>query len=138
MPPVTLPEFPSQLRYTVIETSMGPMISESRVSVFDVMEAHDAGDSIYEIALTFNLSPLQVETAVVYISQHHDELEPQLAEIKQALVAREAYYRDRANQIDRRVAALPMTPERAALHVLRERVENGYRANTDADHPERP
>ncbi len=128
MPPVTMPEVPNQIRYTIIETSMGPMISESRVSVFDVMEAHDAGDSIYEIALTFNLSPLQVETAVVYISQHHDELEPQLAEIKQALVAREAYYRDRANQIDRRVAALPMTPERAALHVLRERVENGYRS----------
>lgn len=134
----TLPEFLNQLRYMIIETSMGPMISESRVSVFDVMEAHDAGDSIYEIALTFNLSPMQVETALAYISQHRDELEPQLAEIEQAMVARQAYYRGRANQIDQYVAALPMTPERAALHVLRERVENGYRADTDADHPERP
>jgi hypothetical protein len=49
---------PNSLRYSIIETDMGPLISESRVSVFDVMDAHDAGDSQYEIGLTFNLSPL--------------------------------------------------------------------------------
>ena len=32
----------NQLRYTIVETGVGPLISESRVSVFDVMEAHDA------------------------------------------------------------------------------------------------
>ena len=48
---------PNRLRYTIVETDVGPLISESRVSVFDVMAAHDAGDSIYEIGLTFNLSP---------------------------------------------------------------------------------
>lgn len=133
-----MPESPNHLRYTIIETSIGPLISESRVSVFDVMEAHDVGDSIYEIALTFNLSPMQVETALAYISQHRHELEPQLVEIKQALVAREAYYRGQANQIDHYVATLPLTPERAALHILRERTANDYLADADADHPERP
>ena len=73
---------PNRLRYGIIETDAGPLISESRVSVFDVMDAHDAGDSIYEIGLTFNLSPLQVETTLDYICQHRTELEPQLAEIK--------------------------------------------------------
>lgn len=131
-------ELPNPLRYTIIETVIGPLISESRVSVFDVMEAHDAGDSIYEIALTFNLSPMQVETALAYISQRRHELEPQLAEIKRALVTREAYYRGQAKQIDRYVATLPMTAERAALHSLRERAENDYRIDADADHPERP
>ncbi len=37
-------------RYQIIETDSGLRISESRVMLFDVMEAHDAGDSIYQIA----------------------------------------------------------------------------------------
>ena len=129
---------PNRLRYTIVETDVGPLISESRVSVFDVMEAHDAGDSIYEIGLTFNLSPLQVETALAYVFQHRAELEPQLAEIKQQLAEREAFYRRQAAQIDQYIAALPMTSQRAALHVLRERAENEYMVDTDADRPERP
>jgi hypothetical protein len=59
---------PNAVRYTIVETDIGPLISESRVSVFDVMDAHEAGDSIHEIGLTFNLSPLQVETALAYIA----------------------------------------------------------------------
>ena len=115
---------PNRLRYTIVETDLGPLISESRVSVFDVMEAHDAGDSIYEIGLTFNLSPLQVETALAYVLQHRAELEPRLAEIRQQLTEREAFYRRQAAQIDQYIAALPMTSQRAALNVLRERAEN--------------
>jgi uncharacterized protein (DUF433 family) len=129
---------PNRLRYRIIETDAGPLISESRVSVFDVMDAHDAGDSIYEIGLTFNLSPLQVETALDYISQHRTDLEPQLAEIKQQLAEREAYYRRQATQIDQYIATLPMTSQRAALRVLRERTANEYKADADADRAERP
>lgn len=114
-------------RYAIIETDMGPLISDSRVSVFDVLEAHDAGDSKYQIGLTFNLSPLQVETALAYIAQHRADLEPQLAQIRQQLAEREAFYRRQAADVDARVAALPMTSQRAALHVLRERSENKYR-----------
>ena len=123
------------LRYTIIETDMGPLVSESRVSVFDVMEAHDAGDSQVEIGLTFNLSPLQVETALVYIAQHRAKLEPQLAQIRQQLAAREAYYRRQAAEVDAYVATLPMTSQRAALRVLRERSESEYEAAVDADSP---
>ena len=118
---------PNRLRYTIVETDVGPLISESRVSVFDVMDAHDAGDSIYEIGLTFNLSPLQVETALAYVLQHRAELEPQLADIRQQLAEREAFYRRQAAQIDQYIAASPMTSQRAALHVLRERAENERR-----------
>lgn len=123
-------------RFTIVETDMGPLISESRVSVFDVMEAHDAGDSQYEIGLTFNLSPMQVETALVYIAQHRAELEPQLAQIKQQLAEREAFYRRQAIKVDAHVATLPMTSRRAALHVLRERSESEYKFAVDADSPQ--
>lgn len=127
---------PNGLRYTIIETDMGPLISESRVSVFDVMEAHDAGDSRYEIGLAFNLSPLQVETALEYIAQHRAELEPQLAQIKQQLAEREAFYRRQAAEVDAYVATLPMTSQRAALHVLRETSDSEYKVAVDADRPQ--
>ncbi len=120
-------------RYTIIETDMGPLISESRVSVFDVMDAHDAGNSQYEIGLTFNLSPMQVQTALVYIAQHRVELEPQLARIRQQLAEREAFYRRQAAEADAYVATLPMTSQRAALRVLRERSDSGYKVAVDAD-----
>jgi uncharacterized protein (DUF433 family) len=124
------------LRYKIIETDIGPLISESRVSVFDVMEAHDAGDSPYEIGLTFNLSPLQVETALAYIAQYRAELEPQLAQIKRQLVERKAFYRRQAAEFDAYVANLPMTSQRAALRVLRERSDLQYESTVDADSPQ--
>ena len=123
-------------RYTIIETDMGPLISESRVSVFDVMDAHDAGDSQYEIGLTFNLSPMQVDTALVYIAQHRVELEPQLARIRQQLAEREAFYRRQAAKVDAHVATLPMTSQRAALRVLRERSDHAYKVAVDAAGPQ--
>ena len=123
-------------RYKIIETDMGPLVSESRVSVFDVMEAHDAGDSQYEIGLTFNLSPLQVETALVYIAQHRVELEPRLAQIRQQLAEREAFYRRQVAEVDAYVATLPMTSQRAALRILRERSDSEYKVEIDADGPQ--
>lgn len=124
---------PNRLRYTIIETDSGPLISESRASVLDVMEAYDAGDSRYEIGLTFNLSPMQVETALAYIVQHRAELEPQLAQIKQQLAEREAFYRRQAAEVDAYVATLPLTWQRTALRALRERSDSEYKAVVDAD-----
>lgn len=43
-------------RYQILETDSGLQISESRYA-FDVMEAQNEGDSIYQIAQTFNLTP---------------------------------------------------------------------------------
>ena len=36
-------------RYSVIESEIGPLISESRATVYDVMQAYDAGLSRYDI-----------------------------------------------------------------------------------------
>ncbi|MEZ4867265.1 MAG: hypothetical protein R3C14_38430 [Caldilineaceae bacterium] len=80
-------------RYQVIEANGTLMISESRVALFDVMILHDEGDSIYEIAMTYNLTPLQVQTAVNYIEEHREILTPQLAEAIQHREERERYYR---------------------------------------------
>jgi len=79
---------------------------------------------------------MQVDTALAYIAQHRTELEPQLAQIKQQLAEREAFYRRQAAEVDAYVATLPMTSQRAALHVLRERSEHNYEAIVDADGPQ--
>lgn len=123
-------------RYTILETDSGPMISNSRVSIFDVMEAYDAGNSLYEISAIFNLTPLQVETALDYIARNRATLQPQLAEILRVLVEREAFYHKQAAEVDKRIAMRPLTPERAKLLELRESSRVSYGGNQDADRTE--
>lgn len=108
-------------RYQIVETDDGLQISESRVLLFDVMEAYDEGDSIYEISDIFNLTPLQVKTAIDYIEHHRVALEPELARAVQLRKEREAYYHQLAAEHRKNRPPLPMTPERAAIYALLEK-----------------
>lgn len=121
-------------RYQIIETDSGLRISESRVMLFDVMEAHNVGDSIYEIAQTFNLTPLQVMIAVDYIETHRAALEPEFAKAIQARDEMEAYYRKQNEEVWARIAKAPMTPERAAFYALREKNRREAEERARADH----
>lgn len=121
-------------RYQIIETDSGLRISESRVMLFDVMEAHNAGDSIYEIAQTFNLTPLQVQTAVDYIERHRVALEPEFAKAIQARDELEAYYRKQNEEVWARIAQAPMTPERAAVYALLKKYRETAADSTNATH----
>ena len=107
-------------RYTIIESDIGPLISESRATVYDVMQALDCGDGIYRIGRLYNLSPVQVETAIEYIEKHRERLEPELKEILIKKAERERYYRARAAELKKQ-RALPMTPKRKALQALIEK-----------------
>lgn len=108
-------------RYQIVEANGTLMISESRVALFDVMILHDEGDSIYEISRTYNLTPLQVKTAVDYIEKHRATLEPELAEAIRAREERERYYRAIQKEIEAKITKEPMTPQRAAFYALREK-----------------
>jgi uncharacterized protein (DUF433 family) len=57
-------------RYHIIESNLGPLISESRMTVYDVLEAQINGETLYEISMNRNLSPMQVQVAFEYIEQH--------------------------------------------------------------------
>lgn len=111
-------------RYTIIETESGPFISESRVTVYDVMEDYDNGDGIYRISRTYNLSPLQVKTAIEYIERHRELLEAELADILVKKAERERYYRALEEKRKRERPPLPMTPRRQALYAL---IDKSYR-----------
>jgi len=121
-------------RYQILETDSGLRISESRVMLFDVMEAHDTGDSIYEIAQTFNLTPLQVQTAVDYIERHRVALEPEFIKAIQARDELETYYRKQNEEVWERIRNAPMTPERAAFYALREKNRREATEHERADH----
>lgn len=101
----------------IIESDIGPMISESRVSVYDVMDAHDQGCSQHEIRDIYNLSFYQIEVALDYIKEHRARLEPKLKEIKHHMAEREKYYRALAAERERQIPSI-MTPERIALKAL--------------------
>lgn len=121
-------------RYQIVEANGTLMISESRVALFDVMILHDEGDSIYEISTTYNLTPLQVQTAVDYIEKHRATLEPELAEAIRAREERERYYRGLEKEIWEKIAKQPMTPQRAAFYALREKNRQAAEVKADANH----
>lgn len=112
-------------RYQILETNVGPVISESRVTVFDVLEAQENGQGLYEISMNYNLTPLQVETAFKYIAIHRERLLPILQEILVKAAEREAYYRAKQDKIRAEIDALPSDPVRQRLNELRAKWNNG-------------
>lgn len=125
-------------RYQILETDSGLQISESRVMLFDVMEAHDAGDSIYQISDTFNLTPLQVEIAVDYIEKNRAALAPEFAKAIQLRQEREAYHRKQNEAVWERIAKAPMTPERAAVYALLDKYRQNATDASNANDSQRP
>ncbi|MBV7338989.1 DUF433 domain-containing protein [Chloroflexi bacterium TSY] len=101
----------------IIESDIGPMISESRASVYDVMEAYDEGYSPAEIRDIYNLSFHQVEVALEYIEQHRPTLEPKLKEILRKADEREKYYRALEAEREKQFPT-EITPRRKAIQAL--------------------
>jgi uncharacterized protein (DUF433 family) len=79
-------------RYHIIESNLGPLISESRMTVYDVLEAQNNGETLYEISMNRNLSPMQVQVAFEYIEQHRERLQAELDEILRIAAERKRYY----------------------------------------------
>lgn len=76
--PTWSPDEEHQFATRIIESDIGPMISQSRVSVYDVMEAYDEGYLPSEIGDIYNLSPHQVDVALAYIHENRARLAPEL------------------------------------------------------------
>ena len=105
---------------TIIESELGPLISESRATVYDVMEAYDEGYNSSDIGKIYNLSSHQVQVALDYIEQHREQLEPELKELLLMKAERERYYRALEEEIKKQRPAR-MTPQRIALNKLIEK-----------------
>ena len=79
--------------YKVLETEIGPMISESRTSVYDVLLSEQEGDDFFAICVIHNLKPLQVQVALEYIEEHRAQLEAELPELLAKKAENERYHR---------------------------------------------
>lgn len=119
-------------RYHIIESDLGPLISESRMTVYDVLEAQNSGQTLYEISMNRNLSPMQVQVAFEYIEQHRERLQAELEEILKVAAERKRYYDAIAEEIRQKIAQLPMTPQRAKLQELI--AQNRARREVNANH----
>ncbi|MBX3055131.1 MAG: hypothetical protein KF770_01545 [Anaerolineae bacterium] len=119
-------------RYHIIESDLGPLISESRMTVYDVLEAQNSGQTLYEISMNRNLSPMQVQVAFEYIEQHRERLQAELEEILKVAAERKRYYDAIAEEMRQKIAQLPMTPEREAFYALREKHLQAIKARESA------
>lgn len=124
-------------RYHIFEGENGLQISESRVLLFDVMEAHDEGDSIYDISRTYNLTPLQVQTAVDYIEEHRATLEPAFAKAVQRREERREYYdKLTAEHWQRIKERRNLTPRQKAVYELLDKCRAQMEADVHASRSE--
>ena len=124
-------------RYHIFEGDNGLQISESRVLLFDVMDLHNKGDSIYEISRTFNLTPLQVQTAVDYIEQHRAALEPEFAKAVQRRKERREYYDQLAEERWRQIKQRQnLTPLQKAVYALLDKHRAQMEEDVHASHSE--
>lgn len=113
--------------YKVLETEIGPIVSESRTSVYDILLSQQEGEDFYAICVIHNLKPLQTEIALSYIEAHREQLEDELPGLLAKKAEYERYYR--AIAAERKKIPVKMTPLRKAFYELQEknrkRAENG-------------
>lgn len=120
--------------YTILETEIGPMISQSRTSVYDVLLSQQEGEDFNALCVIHNLRPLQVMVALEYIEEHRAELEAELPELLAKKAERERYHRAIAAEREKLISELPMTPQRAAFYDLREKNRKLWSENGEATH----
>lgn len=120
------------LDYRIVETDLGPMIYNTRVSVYDVMLAQQEGQDLFHICVNYNLKPVQVQITLEYIEEHRAQLEEDLKEILPKKAEREHYYR--VLEAERAKIPVQMTPERAVFYALREKIRKLHGDNGDARH----
>ncbi len=103
--------------YEILETDRGPIISQSRTSVYDILISQQEGDSFYEICVIHNLKSLQVQVALEYIDEHRERLEAELPKLLAKKAEREQYYR--ALAVEREKRPVKMTPLHKAYEELK-------------------
>lgn len=108
------------ISHSVIKSELGPLISYSRTTIYDVMTPFESDETLSETGLISNLSHSQVDMATLYIKEHRERLESELAEAHKIKAEYEHSYRAQAAKIRSHIAELPVTPLRAAFYALRD------------------
>jgi len=70
-----------------------PIISVTRMSVYDILLAQKDGDGLYDICGIYGLMSLQVQAAFEYIEENRDRLEAKLPGLLTKKAENERYHR---------------------------------------------
>lgn len=122
--------------YSVVEAEIGPMVGESRTSVYDVLLSLKEGEGFYALCMIHNLKPAQVHATLDYIALHRAQLEAELPELLAKKAENERYHRAIAEEREKLIAQLPMSPKRKALEELRAKNRHLWSQNGAAIDPE--
>ena len=120
----------------IVETSRGPCITGTRVTIYAIMDYLKSGLSHDVIKQDFLLSDEQLHAALQYLVAHREELEHHYAEIVQRSEERRAHY----EQLYRARTKLPphlSSAEKVALmrHELAQRQQDARPEHANDDPP---
>jgi uncharacterized protein (DUF433 family) len=106
---------PSTSNNHIVQTSRGLSVAGTRITLYDILDYVHDGWPPHLIAAWLNLSPDQIQAALVYIEAHRAEVEAQYQQVLRQAEENRAYWearnRERLEQIDR----LPSSSEKASI-----------------------
>ena len=119
--------------YEILETDIGPVVSQSRTTIYDILLSQQEGDDFFALCVIHNLKPLQVQVALEYIEENREKLEAALPALLAKKAENERYHRAIAAEREKLIPTLPMTAKRAAFYALREKNRHLWSENGHSD-----
>ena len=105
----------SNKKPTIIRTEQGLTISDTRITIYDVMDHLVAGRPLTLILNWLPLTETQLETALAYINANRAEVEAEYQEVLKTADEIRQYWEERNRERFARIAALPPQPGQEAL-----------------------
>jgi uncharacterized protein (DUF433 family) len=105
----------SNEKTTIIRTEQGLTISDTRITIYDVMDHLVAGRPLTLILNWLPLTETQLETALDYINANRAEVEAEYQEVLKTADEIRQYWEERNRERFARIAALPPQPGQEAL-----------------------
>jgi uncharacterized protein (DUF433 family) len=100
---------------TIIRTERGLTISDTRITIYDVMDHLVAGRPLTLILNWLPLTETQLETALAYINANRAEVEAEYQEVLKTADEIRQYWEKRNRERFARIAALSPQPGQEAL-----------------------
>jgi uncharacterized protein (DUF433 family) len=100
---------------TVVRTDRGLSIAGTRITLYHVMDYVKAGWAPQAIQDWLSLTGEQITDVMTYIAEHREEVEAEYQQVLQEAEEIRCYWEERNRERLAEIAALPPSPEQAAL-----------------------
>lgn len=99
----------------IVRTERGLTITDTRITLYDVMDYLTAGYPAKLIREKLSLSDRQITSALSYIEAHQAEVEAEYQEVLQIAQENQQYWENRNREHFAQLAAMPPKPGKEAL-----------------------